>query len=230
MPEQIQIHVADSLMLNDEDIARLRRSSEDHFVERKSYGDWKKDARKTVVAFANSINIGERGYLFIGVKDDGAVEQRSENLDSIQKTLAEELRLIYPRVVYETKALTEGGYQYLVVTVQGSPNRPHFAGPAYVRVGSTSVDASEEQFKQLIALRQSKVRRLLEWRGRRVTLEWVHRTAAHTQRSNTILTLETCDEFFVTLAGNDTKKSVPLGQVDLSYDHQNNQLKIEIVQ
>ena len=184
MSQPINLHVSDSLMLNDEDIVRLRRSSEDHFVERKSFGDWRKDARKTVVAFANSINIGEKGYMFIGVKDDGEVEQRSENLDSIQKTLAEELRLIYPRVVYETKALTEGGYQYLVVTVQGSPSRPHFAGPAYIRVGSTSIDASEEQFKQLIAARQSKVRKLLEWTGRRVTLEYVHRTAALTQRGH----------------------------------------------
>jgi hypothetical protein len=37
-PVNIQIQVGDSIRMSDEDLIRLRSSSEDHFVERKSFG------------------------------------------------------------------------------------------------------------------------------------------------------------------------------------------------
>jgi hypothetical protein len=57
-----------TMRLSDEDLARLRKSAENHFVERKSFGDWKKDVVKTLVAFANSLPIGQPGFLFIGLR------------------------------------------------------------------------------------------------------------------------------------------------------------------
>ncbi len=50
----------------------------------------------------------------------------------------------------------------MTVIVQPDHNRPHFAGPAFVRVSSESVKASEQVFEKLIAIRSSKARPLLE--------------------------------------------------------------------
>lgn len=86
-PTPIENRLSDSLRLDDDDIVRLRRSSEDHFVERKSFGDWKNDAVRTVVAFANSLPIGQAGYFFIGVKDNGEVERTNHTWIRFKKPL-----------------------------------------------------------------------------------------------------------------------------------------------
>jgi predicted HTH transcriptional regulator len=62
------------------------------------------------------------------------------------RTLRQKLGSIYPPIDYTTRVLTDGGKEFLCVIVAGSPNRPHSAGPAYVRVGSETVNASRDQF------------------------------------------------------------------------------------
>jgi predicted HTH transcriptional regulator len=161
----INLELSESLRLDDLDLDRLRTSSEDHFVERKSFGNWKKDAVKTLVAFANSLPIGQAGFLIIGVKDDGEVEATNQGLDKIQHTLAELLQPVYPRLTYYVKALRDGERHYLVVIIYGSALRPHFSGPSFVREGSQSragqrdaVSGSHRRTK-LHRLRDSKVDR-----------------------------------------------------------------------
>ncbi len=228
----IEIRVGDSLRLDDADIARLRRSSEDHFVERKSFGDWKKDAVKTVVAFANSLATGEPGFLFIGVRNNGDVETKDHNLDSIQMTLADDLREVYPRVHYVAKAMTEDGHSYLVIIVPGSENRPHFTGQSYIRTGSKTIEASEEQFSLLIAQRNSKARLILKFKGRQVTVETIHNRATHlAQVVSTQATLVECNQFYVTLLYGGERpsfRSIPLQWVELSHNHELEQLKIVV--
>ena len=77
-------------MLSDEELLSRLTNFEDQFVERKSAGDFK-DWRKPVVAFANSRPIGFPGVLFIGIKNDGTVEENA-NLDSLQRKFSEILK------------------------------------------------------------------------------------------------------------------------------------------
>jgi predicted HTH transcriptional regulator len=121
----------------DDELLRWKDPSEDNFIERKTYAD-SKDWVKTVVAFANSAPHDRHAVLYIGVRDDGSIEEPT-NLDIVQKTLRQKLEAVYPPVVYTTRVLNDGEKQFLTVVMPGSPNRPHFAGPAYVRVGSESV-------------------------------------------------------------------------------------------
>lgn len=59
--------------------------------------------------------------------------------------------------------MIESGGKYIVaVIVQPDSDKPHFAGPAFVRVGSESKKASEVQFDELITSRTNKARPLLE--------------------------------------------------------------------
>ena len=151
----------------DEELRQLKGASEDHFIERKTSSD-AKDWLKTIVAFANSTPLGRFSVLYIGVRDDGTVERGGINLDSAQKTLERRLEDAYPRIPYTTRVLTEGPGAYLCVVVPGSPQRPHFAGQAFVRVGSQTINASAEQFERLITERNSKAYSILRWQGKRV--------------------------------------------------------------
>jgi hypothetical protein len=152
----------------DEQLRQWKDPSEDHFIERKSSGD-AKDWLKTVVAFANSAPLERCAVLYIGVRDNGTVEE-AVNLDTVQKTLERRLAEAYPRIAYATRVLTEGVRQYLCVIVPGSPERPHFAGPAFVRAGSQTVNASAQQYERLIAERNNKVYAILRCQGKHVSV------------------------------------------------------------
>lgn len=152
----------------DEQLRQWKEPSEDHFIERKSFGD-AKDWLKTVVAFANSTPLERCAVIYIGVRDDGTVEE-AVNLDTVQRTLERRLAEAYPRITYTTRVLTEDGRHYLCVVVPGSAERPHFAGQAFVRVGSQTVNASAQQFERLIAERNSKVYAILRCQGKHVSV------------------------------------------------------------
>lgn len=108
--------------------------------------------------------------LFIGVRDDGTPEGRQENLESIQRSLGKKLAAAYPPVPHYPRVLASNGLRFLAVIIPGSAERPHFAGPSYIRDGSDSIPASPNQFTQLIASRSAKVRLILEWKDREVTV------------------------------------------------------------
>src|SRR5207245_5167625 len=62
--------------------------------------------------------------------------------------------------------------EVLAVMVPFSKARPHFAGKAYVRRGSESIEASEEMFRELIASQNDKARKLLQYKSKNITLRF----------------------------------------------------------
>lgn len=212
--------------LKDEELLLRLCNTEDSFVERKLFsdsGDW----LKTVVAFANSTPIKYPAVLFIGVKNDGTPEEKGANLESVMKTFGQKVSKAYPEIYYLTKILRVADKEVLAIVIPGSPQGPHFAGPSYVRVGSESKVASEEQFGSLIASRCSKVREILKWRGELVTVE-------ATRRDGVIVVAEEmvvdCNQFYVTLEDKAHKhrESCPLARTEASFDQQKNRLKLEV--
>lgn len=217
--------------LTDQDILSRLSNYEDHYAERKSTGDIK-DVLKTAVGFANSIPLGFCGIIYVGVKNDGTIENNA-NLDSLQRTVSEKLCDSYPPIFYEQRALQRDGRQFLAILVPGSPEGPHFAGQAYIRDGSQTRVASEQQFKNLIAKRNSKARKILEWKGKRVTFRAlanrivVAGTVFFNKGEAAEVTIVDCDPLYVTLAGGNGQDSIPLERVQVSHDHRNNRLRIE---
>ena len=65
-------------MLTEQDLLARLRNFEDHFVERKTAGD-SKDWVKTAVAFANSAPVDLPCVLYIGVKNNGEIEERPDH-------------------------------------------------------------------------------------------------------------------------------------------------------
>lgn len=216
-----------NLIITDSDILSRLDNMEDSFVERKTEGD-SGDWLKSVVAFANSTPIGYPALLFIGVKNDGTV-QGLQNSDSVQKSLSNKIANAYPVPYYWTKVLERGGQAFLAVIVPGSDRRPHFAGPAYVRDGSKSAPASDEQFKILLAQRNSVAYELLKWRGKTVSM-WqpnkvgtvYHPSAGY--RSEALV--EECNQFYVTLLIGQNRISFSLESFTIGFDHPRNRLEI----
>jgi hypothetical protein len=155
--------------LSDGDIRARLTDTEDGTVERKTASDYR-DCLKTAVAFSNSLPVDDPGVIFVGVYDNGQV-QNGQNLEALQKNVSKELSKIYPRIFPQMKVLKDdNGQEFLAVIVRGSENRPHFAGQSYIRDGTQTIPASEEQFTQLIAERSSKARQILKWRGKLITV------------------------------------------------------------
>jgi predicted HTH transcriptional regulator len=210
--------------LTDQDILLRLDSFEDAFVERKTASD-SKDWLKTVVAFANSAPVGDPAILCIGVRNDGSIEGNS-NLDSLQQTLSDKLAAAYPAIYYLSRVLERDGKQFLAVLVPGSEERPHFAGPSYVRVGSETKKANESQYDELIAQRQSKAREILRWKNQDITMERTY--AGRTGRYPSVAKVAGCNAFYVTLLQGNDPISYALTKVEISYDDKERRLKLQI--
>jgi hypothetical protein len=155
----------------DENVRQRVRDFEDNFTERKLQGAAKGGAlRKTLVAFANSVPEHRTAVLYIGVHDNGNIEGVSSP-DSVQKTVRQEAeRGCYPPIDVTMEVLRADGKPVVAVIVPCSRTRRHFAGPSYVRIGSESVMASDQQFRGLIDSRIEKARWILEWKDKPITV------------------------------------------------------------
>lgn len=214
--------------LTDADILLRLADVEDAFTERKTVNDLN-DCLKTVVAFANSTPVGYPAILFVGVRDGGEVEGIIDP-DKLQRSVSSKIANVYPPIYTTTRVLEKDGKKFLAAIIPGSEDRPHFAGQAYVRDGSKSVVASDEQFERLIAERNSKTYEILKWRGKQITLNQAgHAHALPGYRNR--MTVVDCNEFYVTLRDPNPPlglSSYPLRIIELNYDHEDDRLELRL--
>ncbi len=217
---------------SDEELLIRMRRFEDHLVERKTASD-RKDWLKTIVAFANSTPTGLTAVLFVGVTNSGEIEEKQNDLDAVQKTLNKELEKAYPRIACTARVIQNDGRQALAVIVPSSNKKPHFSGPSFIRRGSETFEASEKEFEELIARRNSVTDRILAYKGKQVTVINSPRNNPRAGESmwpgNT--TVYDCDQFCVTLATGtqpQDRQTFPLSQVDISFDNSINRLLLKI--
>jgi len=140
-----------------EQLAALVSAEEDRLLEHKLEGVGSFEFRKAIVAFANSTRGDEFAVLQIGVAPGGDVRGVG-NADKLQRTLrniAE--KECYPPISIELDTLSLPEGTVVVVLVPTSNTRPHFAGRAFVRKGSESVEASDRIYTDLL-LSQNDVR------------------------------------------------------------------------
>lgn len=157
-------------------IARLRQrlaASEDPWTERKpdvKPSDEGRDLRRTLVAFANSVREGEFAVLFIGAANDGRhpgvrdADEMQRKVDTIAR------QRCFPPIDYTPVVLkvSVGADEVTIVAVVigASRSRPHFAGHAYVRRGSKTIESSASMLDELIAGRTDPGRTLQTFKGR----------------------------------------------------------------
>jgi hypothetical protein len=228
--------------LSDKDILRRLTDTEDSTVERKTASDYR-DCLKTAVAFSNSLPVDDPGIIFVGVGNDGTVQENS-NLESLEKKVSEEIRKVYPPILPQMKVMRDNsGREFLAVIVRGSENRPHFAGPSYVRDGTQTREASEQQFERLIAERNSKAREILKWQGKKITVNWPMKqtslgTVALHRGGRVTRTVIDCSQFCVTLEEeiwvhpsqpcSRVRESFPLAELEIGSDNRENRLELRM--
>jgi len=218
-------------VLTDEELALRIISTEDTFVERKTVGDYKRWI-PALVAFANSAPIGFDCVLFIGPKDDGTLEAES-GVESLQKSFSDKAAEVHPPIPYSSKVFRQGDRECLAVIVQGSADRPHYAGLPYIRLGSESKKATAEQVARLAAERDPKAYEILKHQGKVVTVDMLNlpESAVRLGRLQTSVQsrIKDCNQFWVTFEdGSGHVSSVGLRRVELSFDHAREQLRLEI--
>jgi predicted HTH transcriptional regulator len=201
---------------------------EDYLLERKTKNDLK-DLLKTLVAFANSVRPGHVAKILIGERDDGTPEDLDP--DVVQKTVRKEADKIYPPIIWRSAVYGKAGRQCVRVEIEHSGDTPHFGGPAWVRRGSVTVEATEEEFQRLINLRSSLVFELEQWVGKPVTLELVtiHQTGAVRANTQDGL-LKVVNRFYVTLAYSNRDWSFPLKAITICWDDPKKRLKLIVEQ
>lgn len=118
---------------------------------------WSQMAQKTLLAFANTIG----GDLYFGITDDGITKGLSKKaVNVISRTVQEFRRSEVEPVLIDmvsTKVISAGNCTYVLrVTVDPGEDRPYalkgkrYTGGAYVRDGSMSVTATEEEIRDMI--------------------------------------------------------------------------------
>jgi hypothetical protein len=155
-------------MTPNELLARLN-APEDSYVERKSQGIKPQEIRKALTAFANSLPEGQHGVVYIGIGDKGAVEG-CDSPDALQKRVREAADECYPPIAPQCVALKVEGKDVVAVVVSASRDKPHFAGPAYVRQGSESVKASKRLFDEMVDVRHSTVAAIVRLKDSPITV------------------------------------------------------------
>jgi predicted HTH transcriptional regulator len=162
------------MALTDVDILARLVATEDGTAERKTFSD-NRDWIKAAVAFSNSLENDQPGVLFVGVFNDGRIQdQGTTNFEELQKRISGELSNIYPPIYPTILVREKEGKRFIAVIVYGSPERPHFAGKSYIRDGTQTKEASETNIQEFIARRNSNVAEILKWRNKAVTLHILH--------------------------------------------------------
>ena len=206
--------------MNDAAIRARLYDKEDGWTERKSKGVSTEEIRKTITAFANSLPEGHQGILFIGISDRTGEVEGVDDTDALQKNIRRAAEKVYPsiRTGHTSRVLDENGKSVVAVIVEASENRPHFAGPSYVRVGSESVEASESQFEELIATRTSIARRILDAKRKDETVLVDEKRRGHNP-GRTQCKVESCDPHFAIFKAvkEGWEYSAPLSQITVSY-------------
>jgi hypothetical protein len=222
------------MALTDVDILARLVATEDGTVERKTISDYR-DWIKAAVAFSNSLQNDQPGVLFVGVFDDGRIQDKPTNFEELQKRISGELSNIYPPIYPTILVREKDGKKFIAVIIFGSPERPHFAGKSYVRNGTKTDDASEANIQEFIARRNSKVAEILKWKDKSVTLHILHppEVAFRTGRVASVrsLMVHDCNPHWVTLkdSGNSPPQvSYALNRVELNFDHPQQSLLLEI--
>jgi len=221
-------------MLSDQEIEARLMNLEDSLIERKTEGD-RKDFLKTICGFANSVQEGQIGILFIGVKNDRTI-QGIKGPESLQRTIREICEdKCYPKVTFQTRLMKKENTDYLAVLVPFSKDKPHFSGSAYVRKGSETVVASGEMFEELIYSRISKVSQILKWRDKIITVEAIGKMLGNTKplgdpryRESADCIVIECNPNFIRLkiTSSDRYVSEPMSNIQTAFDEKKYRLKL----
>jgi hypothetical protein len=210
----------------------MKRSPEDNFVERKTQSVKANELRQTLVAFSNSLQETQTAVLFIGVDDSTGAILGVDDPEKLQMRVGDAGEDCYPAIRPVMTVLHVNGKRVLAVEVAHSKDKPHFAGPAYIRSGSRSIKASDSAYRDLLTAHCSLAGELLRWRGKFVTVRTLNKRLGNkypewepgVSREGTaqIIDVEPFSVRFQFTQYCDEQCTEPLTRIELDWDARNN--------
>jgi hypothetical protein len=213
-----------------DELLRMIGNHEDAFVERKPDSVATSELRQTAGAFANTVPEGRAAVLFIGIHDKTGHILGVGNPDQLQKRIREVCQGdCYPPIDYTSEVLLVDNKPVVAVVIPASKDKPHFTGPAYVRVGSESRKASPQQYDELILNRIDKAREILRHKTEVFTVLGICYKLGSNKplhdgnyRESRECQIEECTGHLVTLRdiASSVRFSEPLAHVTINYDQE----------
>lgn len=212
---------------------------EDGLTERKQGLQSNDEIRKAVVSFANSVPDGRTAVLYIGVTNDGSISGvAAGDVDKIQQRVRRvcEEDCFPPIAIHLAEVLDFDGKYVIAFEFGLSKHRPHFAGHAFIRVGSESVKASASKLDELIASKNTKAGRLLAAKDRHEILTLILPAGASiagghplARRRELQCKVRECDAQHVQFddLGTGSYLPLPLEFLTFSWDGMRNRLLVE---
>lgn len=215
-----------------DDLIKLLENHEDNFVERKTESVAIGELRQTICAFANSVPEGRVALLFIGVHDKTGEILGVKNSDQLQRRIREASHGdCYPPIQYTSEVFLVDGKAVVAVIIPNSTTKPHFTGPAYLRVGSESPKANSQQYEELILSRMDKVREIIGLKKFVITVLGIgyqlgsnRPLSDQSYRESMECRIEACTAHMATFQNiaTDGRFSEPIEHISFSYDHKKN--------
>lgn len=211
----------------DDEILRRLPDTEDHFTERKEAAHERK-IRKAIVSFANSVIPEKPGIIYVGVTDRGVIKGL-ENPDKAQLDISSWAASCFPPIPVISRAIAIDGRTVVAVVVLASDAKPHFGMEGYKRLGCESLPLSVAEVDEWLSYRNSKVRFILEWKGKLVSFQKIKQGmhAVYGPDSGEYKLLD-CNPHYVTLesVAYQQKVTEPLSRIEFKMDDAKDRLQL----
>ncbi len=202
-------------------IDKILKSEESETIERKKGWD-SREVRKALIAFANDQSDRGCGYLVVGQDDNKQLVGLAWGEDEICKRISDVSRdMCFPAVPVSIDVVERQGKRIAVVTVRRSVARPHFDGPAWVRVGSTTRRATDAEVMLLRAATGNRKAALLMRWIKKVVVVTAPNWAAPLKAM-----VEDVTEDWVQLRFGNKNVGIPLSDMSVGFDYTENAPKI----
>jgi hypothetical protein len=158
-----------------EQIEALLAAEESETLERKQSLD-KDGLCKSMIAFANDMYGRGCGWVIVGQAPNKSFVGLQVGDDEAQRIISDLARnACTPAIPVSVECYQKEGKRLAIIEVRASPARPHFTGKAWVRMGSTTRQATDAEILLLRAVEENrKIAVLKRWldEGRTTVVLW----------------------------------------------------------
>jgi len=158
-----------------EQIDELLTAEESETLERKQSLDTE-GLCKSMIAFANDMYGRGCGWVIVGQAPDKSIAGLRVGDDEAQRIISDIARnRCTPAIPVSVECLQKEGKRLAIIEVRASPARPHFSGKAWVRMGSTTRQATDAEIILLRAVQENrKIALLKRWldEGKTTVVLW----------------------------------------------------------
>lgn len=219
--------------MDPEHIERLLSADESETLERKQSLSLRDEIRDSIIAFANDMYGRGPSWIIVGQSPNKEIVGLTVSDDEAQRIISDIARQrCTPAIPVSVECYQKEGRRLAIIEVRRSPARPHFAGKALVRMGSTTRQATDAEIILLRAIEENrKIALLKRWfdEGKTAVMLWqMARPGEDLARSPGAQQMRLLDVSadWIVVDHNGAKRSFAYDEFHVVWDEQNNMPQI----